>query len=71
VEFGEWFLDDLAVTVPHRHIVFSLPKLIRTAGMVCAGSGENVAFCGSSGVGYGDRLKSYWRKVKDSSVGSR
>ena len=29
VEFGEWFLDDLAVTVPHRHIVFSIPKLIR------------------------------------------
>jgi len=21
IEFGEWFLDDLAVTVPHRHIV--------------------------------------------------
>jgi len=29
IEFGEWFLDDLAVTVPHRHIVFSIPKLIR------------------------------------------
>lgn len=29
VEFGEWFLEDLAVTVPHRHIIFSIPKLIR------------------------------------------
>ena len=29
IEFGKWFLDDLAVTVPHRHIVFSIPKLIR------------------------------------------
>lgn len=29
VEFGEWFLDELALTVPHRHIVFSIPKLIR------------------------------------------
>jgi hypothetical protein len=29
IEFGEWFLVDLAVTVPHRHIVFSIPKLIR------------------------------------------
>jgi hypothetical protein len=29
IEFGEWFLDDLAVIIPHRHIVFSIPKLIR------------------------------------------
>jgi len=33
VEFGEWFLDELAVTVPHRHIIFSIPKLIRRCFM--------------------------------------
>lgn len=29
IEFGEWFLEKIAVTVPHRHVIFSIPKLIR------------------------------------------
>jgi hypothetical protein len=29
IGFNKWFLDELAVTVPHRYIVFSIPKLIR------------------------------------------
>jgi hypothetical protein len=29
VEFGEWFLDDVALPVSHRHIVFGISKMIR------------------------------------------
>ena len=39
--------------------------------MVCVESGENWVFCGSSGIGKVARLKSCWRKVKNSSVGSQ
>ena len=27
--FGEWFLDYPALSVPHRHIILSIPKFIR------------------------------------------
>jgi Transposase zinc-binding domain/Putative transposase len=30
LEFGDWFLDELAVAVPHRHLIFSIPKLLRS-----------------------------------------
>jgi hypothetical protein len=29
IEFGVWFLDEAAVTVPHCHLIFSIPKLLR------------------------------------------
>jgi len=29
VEFGEWLCGNVVKAVPHRHIVFSIPKILR------------------------------------------
>jgi hypothetical protein len=29
VEFGEWLCGDVVKAVPHRHVVFSIPKILR------------------------------------------
>jgi ribosomal protein S27E len=47
IEFGEWFLDDLAVTVPHRHIVFSGSSWIVGCSEAAAETWERTA--GDSG----------------------
>jgi len=29
VEFGEWLCQEVLKDVPHRHFVFSIPKILR------------------------------------------
>jgi hypothetical protein len=29
VEFGEWLCTEVLIAVPHRHLVFSIPKILR------------------------------------------
>jgi len=29
VEFGEWLCMEVVKKVPHRHVVFSIPKILR------------------------------------------
>lgn len=29
MEFGEWLCGNVVKAVPHRHIVFSIPKILR------------------------------------------
>ena len=29
VEFGEWLCEEVLKTIPHRHFVFSIPKILR------------------------------------------
>jgi hypothetical protein len=29
VEFGEWLCEEVLKAVPHRHFVFSIPKILR------------------------------------------
>jgi hypothetical protein len=29
VEFGEWLCEEVIKAVPHRHLIFSLPKMLR------------------------------------------
>jgi len=46
VEFGEWLCEEVLKAVPHRHFVFSIPKILRRYFLYDRKLLSNLSRCG-------------------------
>jgi hypothetical protein len=57
VEFGEWLCEEVLKAVPHRHFVFSIPKILRRYFLY-----DRKLLSGLSRCGW-DSLKEFFREI--------